>query len=151
MSAETKEKPVLSEGILLAAIPAFGYGLAFLYERSYCDYFGIPSSFISLSISHVLAVTVGLFWAFFFLAHSGYFLAHLIGPKRLFGTAIGRSLFKLAITAFALLLLKALYSDGVSFLFISGMMVFLLFFEIGIPVIFQRRVRCLNNKIEAQY
>jgi hypothetical protein len=49
-----------SDGVLLAAVPAAGYIVAYLYELGYCHYFNIPSEFIYIDrqviVTSVLAV-----------------------------------------------------------------------------------------------
>lgn len=49
-----------SDGVLLAAVPAAGYVIAYLYESGYCRYFNIPPEFIYIDrqviITSVLAV-----------------------------------------------------------------------------------------------
>jgi hypothetical protein len=41
-------KSWLTEGVILAGAPVFGYLLVFAYEAGFCSIFGIPPEFISL-------------------------------------------------------------------------------------------------------
>lgn len=50
----------LTEGLLLAALSATAYLVAFLYERGYCDHFGIPTLLIAPSTSNILAAAVAV-------------------------------------------------------------------------------------------
>jgi len=45
-------------GILVVIGPAIGYGIAFIREWSYCNYFGIPSEFIKLDMTNIIIAVV---------------------------------------------------------------------------------------------
>ncbi len=54
---DNNEKKVLSEGVLLAAIPFLGYLTVFIYEFGFATYFGIPYEFIQPSFTSICLVT----------------------------------------------------------------------------------------------
>ncbi|MDT0602187.1 hypothetical protein [Thalassotalea castellviae] len=64
----TKNFKLFSESIILAAIPALGYWVAFVYELGYFNYFELPRSFIEIALNSVLlnslSVVSGLFFFF---------------------------------------------------------------------------------------
>lgn len=51
-----------SEAMLIAAISAWGYAVAFLYELGYAEYYGYPSQLISISIQNIV---VAIMWVLF--------------------------------------------------------------------------------------
>jgi hypothetical protein len=57
----------LSEGVLLALAPAYAYLLTFQYEKGFTSYFGIPDSFIDITLGNVLTlagVVLGFVWVY---------------------------------------------------------------------------------------
>lgn len=60
-SKERFARNVRWDVIFLGAGPALGYALAFIHEIGYCDVFGIPHEFISLSLTSIfIALGAGL-------------------------------------------------------------------------------------------
>jgi hypothetical protein len=59
MSAVERSPLRLSEGLVVAAVPAYGYLLAYLYRRGFADELRIPLEFIRVELSDVLVMTVG--------------------------------------------------------------------------------------------
>ena len=53
-------KSWLTEGVILAAAPVFGYLLVFAYEAGFCSHFGIPLEFISLNTITVIIAAFGI-------------------------------------------------------------------------------------------
>lgn len=51
----------LTEGLLIAAVPAAGYWFAYLYELGFCKYFNLPAAFIDIGIPTVLGAIVAIF------------------------------------------------------------------------------------------
>lgn len=60
MNTKTEKLPLVTEGVILAAVSAFAYFTTFLYEYGYCKYFGIPSSLISPNASTFLVAAFAL-------------------------------------------------------------------------------------------
>lgn len=56
---------LLSESMLLALSSAAAYLFAFYYERGYTAYFGIPESFIDVSLTSILIFTAGVVSLFY--------------------------------------------------------------------------------------
>lgn len=50
----------LSEAALLAAIPAYGYFLAFRYETGFATYYGYPDSLVVVSLEKVFAASLAM-------------------------------------------------------------------------------------------
>jgi hypothetical protein len=51
----------LTEGLLIATLPAAGYWFAYLYELGFCTYFNLPDAFIDIGIPAVLKAIVAMF------------------------------------------------------------------------------------------
>ncbi|WP_426667262.1 hypothetical protein ACPPVU_14655 [Mucilaginibacter sp. McL0603] len=65
----------IDSAILLGIITALGYECTFLYEKSYCDYFSIPSDFITVDLNSVVPYwtqTINIILICFFSAVSYY-------------------------------------------------------------------------------
>lgn len=57
----------LSEGLMVAAVPAAGYWFAYLYELGFCRYFDLPASFVDIGIPTVFGAVVAATGAAVFL------------------------------------------------------------------------------------
>jgi hypothetical protein len=55
-----EKKVGITEGVLLAGIPLVGYWLAYLYQRGYAAYFDLPSAYVEIDTSSVLAAVIGM-------------------------------------------------------------------------------------------
>jgi len=49
------QRSPISEGILIASLPAFAYAIAYAYEAGFCSVFRIPTHLIQLGLVNVLA------------------------------------------------------------------------------------------------
>jgi hypothetical protein len=49
-----KELRIFTESTMLAAIPALGYWVAFVYELGYFSYFELPSTFVEVALNSIL-------------------------------------------------------------------------------------------------
>jgi len=59
------------QGIIVAASPVIGYGLAFLYELGFCVVFKIPKEFITLNLTTVFVAAgslLGIVWLLYWFA-----------------------------------------------------------------------------------
>jgi hypothetical protein len=45
---------ILTEGVILATLPAMGYWVAFVYELGYFNYFDLPRNFVEISLNSIL-------------------------------------------------------------------------------------------------
>lgn len=52
----------LSEGLVVAALPAYGYLLAYLYQRGFANELNIPYEFIQVGLSDVLLIASSAFF-----------------------------------------------------------------------------------------
>jgi len=67
--------PIWQSILLLSPIAvALGFIMAYLYELGYCSAFGIPSEFIQLQSTNIIATVVRVFLSFFFLFWVLFFL-----------------------------------------------------------------------------
>ena len=69
---ENNGKKIISEGILIAAVPFLGYLTVFIYELGFSNYFGIPYEFIQPSFTGVCLVTaiiIGVLLNVFVVGH----------------------------------------------------------------------------------
>ena len=87
-----KEKFPVTDSVILAAIPFFGYLLVFSFEFGFSSYFQIPIEFISVSLTNLCWVTLALFVGIFFLFGAGHYLALL--SSFLFQTTIPPALLR---------------------------------------------------------
>lgn len=72
----TEGRTWLTEGILIAAVPAVAYGMAFTYEYGFASYFHIPVTLIEVGLSNVFIALGYLLSAIFAM----YVLAELVNP-----------------------------------------------------------------------
>lgn len=139
----------LTEGLVIAGVPAAGYWFAFLYEFGYCKYFDIPPSFIEIGILNILVAIIGLAGA---LALINLYASPLFMLSRGFAQPIRAALFRVSIP----LILISGYALVARFTLIQFMIaaavlfVPLVFFEFIFPLLTQRNVPGYLNKLEAQ-
>ena len=143
------QKSAIAEGVLIAAITATGYWLAFLYELGYCKYFNIPIEFIEIGILNILVAVIGVFGI---LA----MLNMYINPLHLFVSKLPRPL-KFAIYRTSIpIVFIASYGAIVrlptsQWWLLFGLFVApLVFFEFVFPLITQRKTKGYIAKLEAQ-
>ncbi len=48
-NTQNENRSPLSEGMLLAGIPAIAYAMTYVYEWAYCDHFSIPKGLIQIT------------------------------------------------------------------------------------------------------
>lgn len=100
--AERRPFPAWQNVIALAPIAAaIGYTMAYLYELGYCSAFGIPSEFIQLQSTNIIATVSRVFISFYLLFWVGFaLLLYVNSPSRGPLTPIRR---RMLIIAFVLL------------------------------------------------
>lgn len=99
---ERRSFPAWQSVIALSPITAaIGYTMAYLYELGYCGVFGIPSEFIQLQSTNIIATVSRVFLSFYLLFWVGFgLLLYVNSPSRRPLTPIRR---RLLIIAFILL------------------------------------------------
>lgn len=140
----------LSEGLLIALISSGSYLLTFQYEKGYAAYFGIPSSFINLSLTNVLyiaALLTGFILSAFPFAN---ILTIVLFSNIIRNQTIASYLFitvMLAIMAFF-----PAYIFGSWVVFIVSLIMFLMYVGIIfiIPLIAHRKKGSYIKRLEAQ-
>lgn len=70
------------EGIVVTAIPAIGYAVAFVHEAGFLSWFGAPLEFITVNITTVLISVFFLLLLIFFLFGVTNLIFMFIRPKR---------------------------------------------------------------------
>lgn len=121
-------------GVIIAAVPALGYSLAFAYEAGLCSEFAIPWELIKLELPHVfiasasvLVIFSGLFWI------TNMFLM-LVQPKP-YGP-IWRSLISLSpvlvICLACILIYRGLWQN---YAWVLAFAAFLVFMEFVFPIL----------------
>lgn len=114
----TPTKSILTGSLLIGYITLLGYTLAFIYEFSFSNYFGIPHYFIDITL-------VNIFVAISLLGIYIFFIKQLCGLFETFGlvkdTAIGRFRMKqLLLIAFMVPQLYSLYKKDNDLIYIAG-------------------------------
>ncbi|HKK45796.1 MAG TPA: hypothetical protein VJ964_09755 [Balneolaceae bacterium] len=145
----SKQKFGLTEGLLIAGVPAVGYWLAFLYQLGYCTYFNIPTSLIEISLLNVLIAIIGLvgFLAIINLYGEPFFwlykgLPEVIRPAIV---KIGAPLIFMCGYAYVTRL-----SGKPFYVAISIVVIPLLFVEFILPLFTQRKTKGYLAKLKAQ-
>jgi len=138
----------ISAGLLIAAAPIVANLFAFVYEVGYCQVFGVPTSFISLSPTTVFAVAGGLVVVsslVLWVAEMAIGIFHDVphGPIRR-GLVV---LFPfLLLLAAHLCLYREMWREWIWF---AGIVAVVAFLEFVLPLIFQRG-GSYREKLEAQ-
>lgn len=144
-----KTEWVFSEAILLALASSGAYFLAFRYEKSYADYFGIPVDLITISLNSVLlffAILSGLLLLLFYILD---ILIVIFGKTN---SVMLQAIFPILII-FVLLVIQ-IYFYGIGewekwILFLS-LILGVAFLQLGLPLITQRQESSYLDKLKAQ-
>jgi hypothetical protein len=126
----------LSGGTLIALATAGAYLLALTYETAFCQFFGIPLEFISLSTTLLIARTAGLFFIFMFLYDSiGVFYdLGIINTQNRFMRVVGGIVIAILVYGIHLYLFWKQWND-LTWLYSASLIVLLIFFVLDlIPV-----------------
>lgn len=140
----------VTEGLLLAAVPAAGYWLAFLFELGYCGYFDIPTQFVEISITNILFAILGLFGV---LATLHMYAQAFYSVGRHIPQVIRNSLIKLALVSLpmaGIALVDRMSPRTIAVVF--GPLVFsVVFAEFILPLFNHRETNGYLNKLKAQH
>jgi hypothetical protein len=151
MSNPTSDKnPYITEGILIATIPAIAYLFAFIFEAGYLKIFKIPINLIRIDLITVFITGGSLVFVSFFLLVIADFLSMVFSAsenpiRRLFVRLFPIFLYSIAISFYAIgtNLQPMLIGLGI-------MWVFRLFLDFLFPLITQRKKKTYREKLEAQ-
>jgi hypothetical protein len=138
----------LTEGIVIAGIPAAGYWLAYLYERGYSSYFGIPVSYIRVDVGTVIGATLGMLGILGFV-YIFVNIIYILFPRNLNKVVCNLLLRLLFVTALTLGFVISIPSRDSQKFFFAMWLVFV-FLEIIWPLFAQRKTKGYLSKIEAQ-
>lgn len=128
----------ITDGIIVAASPVVAYLFTWVYEAGYCSIFGIPRSFISLSLTTVFVVAGGLLFvgAVLFCLSNLIVIVGLVGPH----TPIRRSLARLVPLALMLMAMLVLYGSlWREWIWLVAIVIGYAALEFAFPLITQRR------------
>lgn len=145
-----KQNIGLTEGIIIATIPAIGYWIAFLFEYGYCNYFNIPLTFMEISIQNIMIAIIGLLGLLAIILNFAiYFHMLFHWLPRTIKFSLLRIFTMTAFTYGFFLFNKHLFSQVV--LITSIMFIFLLFLEFVLPLISQNKTKGYLEKMKAQH
>lgn len=140
----------LTEGLLIAGIPAVGYWLSYLYEYGYCKFFGIPVSYIELGVSNIFSGMLGA---------TGILIMLWLFADTLFQSGLPRlpsvvrwSLYRIIFVLFLVGTGAIIFSWSASktTVIFLGVLILLIFIEFILPLISQRTTKGFIRKLEAQ-
>lgn len=143
-------KLTVSEAIFLAAIPATGYMAAYAYELSYCEFFGIPSSAIQVSLDSVVCTVYRVGWRLLIFLLTLILVVAAIAKRVGDSPVIGMTVVYLLVLG---LVSIALAVNGVTpaavstWVFAAAVVTFYLFVA---PLIWQRGKQTYVEKFEAE-
>lgn len=146
--ADNREK-ILSDALLIAAVPLFGYSIAFAYEVGYAHYYGIPLQFISLTLTQVLVAIAGLITLIQLLLAISYIgFVHFYSEKE--PSPVGTALWRQAPIFFMCLAILVFFGPhwpewGMAL----GVAAFSTFWEFILPLITQRDKTTYREKLLA--
>ena len=145
-------KKVVSEGILLAAIPFLGYLTVFIYELGFATYFGIPYEFIQpsfTSICLVTAIIIGALLVSFVFGHC--FSVTLLTMFSIKDGPLLRAIKRVAWPLLVLLFFIFFYGkDWKGYLGPLSILIIIIFFEFLWPFVTCKDKKSYNEKLIKQ-
>lgn len=140
MATEINARSLWTEGVLIAAVSAFGYLVTFAYEYGFCNHFGIPASLIEPNVSTFLVATTALGVA---LLPALNFLAFIV-PLFKAAQDPGRRAFRHLYAFLAVLLTAGILLFVIYGFSLAGFLLYLIFAVILLAVAFVPAV--LSNR-----
>jgi hypothetical protein len=138
---------LLREGVLIAAVPLFGYAIAFSYDAVRAAQFGVPYSMISIGITDVLRTLAATFIFPGILACALFAALRLVSPKVLNGYLFGVVVFLLFASV---VMLQAMRATGLTWLIVMSAAIGFLALGFSLDVFWgQRKVSGFRKKVEA--
>lgn len=141
----------LPDGIIIAAVPAFAYISAFLYELAYAQYFRFPVELISIELTQVLFL-VALFFGFAITIFSVFRVLWLFVPRpedsdRISQQLQSRILSYLIVSVIAIIFFSVLRTSLISVLI--SMIVFAIIW-FGSPLLLRKKGASYTEMLQAQ-
>lgn len=145
---EVGKHSFLTGTVLVAATSSFAYGIAFVYEKGFCDFFSIPTSLIAVDITTVLVAAATLLGgAFTLLIYASAIFTFLSGVPK----PISRSLRRLSpLLVLVLVYLALMKPAGTELLVVVVVTVLFLGLEFLFPLIAQTKTKGYMAKLNAQ-
>ena len=134
--------------MVLAAVPALAYSMAFLYETAYCQYFDIPPTFVTVSLNSFLILSLSLISSLYAVFVFGNLILGVLYP-RAWQTPIGREIVA-GVRTFLLVLAYVAIARPPRPLVILASFAMVVVIWFAWPLITQRRVKGYSAKVEAQ-
>ena len=133
----------ISENLIIAALPAIAYLLAFGYQYGHANYFGVPFEFIAVDLTHVLILFVGI--PSVFMMFSSF--VNLIPVFKLVRqSALGVSIFRF----FVMIALSLFFVKEYGWFAVLVVAIYVGFFEFIFPLITQRKHKGFITKLQRQ-
>lgn len=150
MSETTKKSSIISDTILIAAIPPIAYLFAFVFEAGYAHVFSIPRELISISLTNVFVAGSSFLVIGIFLLILLNLISQILPDT---SNPVGRAiavLIPLFLTtlAYVFYVLGTPLSSSLSGLLIAW--IFILFSQFVFPLISQRDKTSYPKKLDAQ-
>ncbi|HUU46290.1 MAG TPA: hypothetical protein VM118_11225 [Acidobacteriota bacterium] len=140
----------ISEGLIIAGLPAFSYALAYAYEEGYCSVFNIPAQFIEVGLSDVLLALGALISGVSVVFLTANLLYMWFLPRAL-SSPLGRSLARISLVALLILgiiVLSAL--RPMELIIYGGLFLFFIVMELLFPLLTQRKEQSYSAKLAGQ-
>lgn len=148
--ATIQGKAILTDAIIIAAVPGLGYAYAFLYEAGYCDYYNIPFQLISISLSHVLIASSVLLGAIILIwpILDTVFVPYLMKGSPTF---LKKKIKRVIVMVFLLCFIPFFtHADKKLWIPVISILAFYAFGEFIWPLITQRGIKGYEAKLAAQ-
>jgi hypothetical protein len=143
-----RTQTLISEGLLLAAIPVIAHSIAFLYELGYCQFFGIPTFLISISATAIFIAAgtmLSIAWPIYSIIN---LCSMLVDPL---STPLIRAVTRIFIVTVPLIALLFLFGLDWPELYTAALTVlFIVILEFGTPLLAQRGKGNFSEKLRYQ-
>jgi hypothetical protein len=148
----TRKTPAgwISEGLLIAAIPTVGYGLALTYELGYLEHFGIPQDLVKVDSSQIL-LACGVVLGVLAVLYNWCNIAYILAPRVPLSDPIVRCVLRTAPFAVVVGALWICYGDRWRYFYWAVLwLAAVLLLEFVLPLLTQYRARGYRAKLIAQ-
>ena len=140
-----KRLKFLSDAILAAGIPFFGYFLAFNYEKAFCAAFKIPQELIEIELITVVKVTGMLIG----LITTLWIVSEFLHSVKLFESPIGRLICRISIPVIITCIFIFLFDPPLYQIILISIIPAALIFQFFIfPLLYGRGIKNYKKKVE---
>jgi len=140
-----KRLKFLSDAILAAGIPFFGYFLAFNYEKAFCATFKIPQELIEIELIAVVKVTGMLIG----LITTLWIVSEFLNSVKLFESPIGRLIWRISGPVIITCIFIFLFDPPLYQIILISIFPAVLIFQFFIfPLLYGRGIKNYKKKVE---